>query len=144
MQRPRLGIEETQDGARHTLALTGELDLATATPLEEAVARLCRSGASEIVPDLPELAFLDSTGFRAILSAKRLCEEHGCDLSMTRARKPVQRVFDVSGMLRRVGFRSGRPAPSDRGPAERDAPADRDAPPDRDAPADRDRGVRGN
>jgi anti-sigma B factor antagonist len=105
MRTAKLGIEEHADGERHTLLLTGELDIAGAAPLEQTVARLCRAGAKEIVLDLRELAFLDSIGFRAILATKMLCEEYGCEFFMTRAREPVQHLFDVTGMLRKLPFR---------------------------------------
>jgi anti-anti-sigma factor len=105
MRTSKLAIEERADGDRHTLLLTGELDIAGAAPLEETVARLRHQGAKEIVLDLRELAFLDSIGFRAILATKTLCEEYDCAFYMTRAREPVQRLFDLTGMLRRLPFR---------------------------------------
>jgi anti-anti-sigma factor len=105
MPTAKLGIEEQVDGDNHTLLLTGELDIAGAEPLERTVSRLCREGAKEIVLDLRELAFLDSIGYRAILATKTLCEEYDCAFYMTRAREPVQRLFDVTGMLRKLPFR---------------------------------------
>jgi anti-anti-sigma factor len=87
--------------------LVGDLDLATAPALEDAVARLCGEGAREIVLDLKELEFLDSTGFRAVLAGKDVCEGHGCVFAMTRGKEPVQRVFDVSGVLKKLPFVHG-------------------------------------
>jgi anti-anti-sigma factor len=100
-----LEIDDHDELATHTLALTGELDVASATKLEQTVTRLCQRGAREIVLDLHELAFIDSTGFRAILSCRRTCEEFCVAFAMTRARAPVQHLFDMTGMLRRLPFR---------------------------------------
>ncbi len=105
MPTAKLGIEERADGDQRTLLLTGELDIAGAAPLEQTVARLCREGVKEVVLDLRELSFLDSIGFRAILASKALCEEYECDFFLTRARAPVQRLFDVTGVLRKLPFR---------------------------------------
>lgn len=65
---------------------------------------LCADGAAEVLLDLGELEFMDSTGFRAILGAKELCEGHGCAFAMTRGSDSVQRVFDISGVLRKLPF----------------------------------------
>jgi anti-sigma B factor antagonist len=105
MRPTKLGIEDQAEGDCHTLVLTGELDIAGAEPLEQTVSSLCRGGAKEIVLDLRELSFLDSVGFRAILAAKALCEEYECTFFLTRAREPVQRLFDVTGVLRKLPFR---------------------------------------
>jgi anti-anti-sigma factor len=113
MQPGELEIRHTAQGSSHRLTLAGELDVATAARLEVAVTGLCAGTASEIVLDLSELAFLDSTGFRAILSAKERCQESGCEFLMTRAREPVQRVFDVSGVLRKLPFVGATDAEAD-------------------------------
>jgi anti-anti-sigma factor len=66
--------------------------------------RLCADGAQEIVLDLKQLEFIDSTGFRAILAAKDVCERHKCTFAMIRGKERVQRLFDVSGVLRKLPF----------------------------------------
>ena len=92
-----------------TLALAGELDLATAPDLEAMIRSLCGDGACEIVLDLSQVSFLDSSGLRAILAATTLCEEHSCRLVLTRPREPVQRLFELTGLLDKLSFRP-RPA----------------------------------
>jgi anti-anti-sigma factor len=68
------------------------------------VLALCATGAEEILLDLSELEFIDSSGFRAILMAKDVCMAHGCEFLMTRGKEPVQRLFDVSGVLKKLPF----------------------------------------
>ena len=67
-----LGIRDDARGGCHTLSLVGELDASTAPELEAAIERLCEDGASEIVLDMHELSFIDSSGLRLILGAKQL------------------------------------------------------------------------
>jgi anti-anti-sigma factor len=99
-----LSIEDRPQDGRHTLVLKGELDIATAPDLEALMVELCTGDASEVVLDLSDLDFLDSTGFRAILIAKELCETHGCGFFMTRGKESVQRLFDTSSALKRLPF----------------------------------------
>jgi anti-sigma B factor antagonist len=105
MEPNEFSIQEDAQNDRHTLILTGELDLASAPALEAATARLCVEGASEIVLDLSKLAFIDSTGLRTILSCMSLCEEHLCNFWLTPGPRAVQRLFELAGMLERLPFR---------------------------------------
>jgi len=100
-----LSLHDNEQDGRHTLTVVGELDLATAGELEAAIGRLCKEGAREIVLDLHELSFVDSTGLRVILTGRRICESHACDFSLTRVQVPVQRLFEQTGIGERLSFR---------------------------------------
>jgi anti-sigma B factor antagonist len=99
-------VEHRRDGVSHTLGLEGELDLATCSVLDAAIQSLCADGAEEIVLDLSELSFVDSSGLRTVLTAIKLCEEHRCEFALTSARPQAQRLFSVSGLLDRLPFRA--------------------------------------
>jgi anti-sigma B factor antagonist len=111
--RPKLGstvpgsltIEELREDERHTLALSGELDLASAAALEALVVGVCTSGAREIVFDLSRLSFIDSSGLRVILSSMQLCEQHQCAFWLVPGQAQVQRLFEVAGVIQRLPFR---------------------------------------
>ncbi len=104
-----LNIESRTAGTRHRLALQGELDLTSAQQLTSTVFELCANGARELVLDVAELVFIDSTGLRAILNSKALCEERLCDFAMSPARdqigEPVRRLFEITDLLERLPFR---------------------------------------
>jgi anti-sigma B factor antagonist len=106
VQTGTLTIEEEAEGegGRRTLVLTGELDLVTAPSLERAVASVLEGPARELVLDVRGVQFVDSTGFRALLAAKDGCQAAGIGFAMTRGPDAVQRVFDVSGVLKRFRF----------------------------------------
>jgi anti-sigma B factor antagonist len=101
----RLGLVDDAHEHCHTLRLVGELDIATAPGLQSAIEELCREGAREIVLDLHQLAFIDSSGLRVILSARQLCERDGCDFSVSRAQPHAQRLFELTDVLGRLSFR---------------------------------------
>jgi anti-anti-sigma factor len=104
MKPGALIIEDHEQDWRHTLAMQGELDIATAPDLEALMVELCTGDAREVVLDLSDLDFLDSTGLRAILVARELCETHGCGFFMTRGKESVQRALETSGALKRLPF----------------------------------------
>jgi anti-sigma B factor antagonist len=102
---PQFELEDRIDGARHTLALNGELDMACSPLLEGRLRQICaEDGIEEVLLDLSRLAFIDSTGLRAILLAEELCERHACKLAMVPGQPQVQRLFEVSGLVDRLPF----------------------------------------
>jgi anti-sigma B factor antagonist len=92
-------------GDRRTLALTGEMDLATAPALEGAVIRLCKDGISQLVLDLSQLEFIDGSGLHAVSAARATCQRRGCELRIIPGRKELHRLFTVSGLDGRLPFR---------------------------------------
>lgn len=100
-----LRIRTKVEGKRHTVELTGELDVASAQVLEEALTEACASGARELVLDLGGVEFMDSMGLKTILHGKSLCEAHRCVYSLTPAQRPVAQVFEATGVSRRLSFR---------------------------------------
>ena len=91
-------VDEHEEGGVHVLAVTGELDLATAPRL---CARLDASRAGRqprLLVDLTNVEFCDSTGLRALLGAASEVRAHGgrfaivCPLD-----GDVARLLDVVG-----------------------------------------------
>jgi anti-anti-sigma factor len=99
-----LSIRDTAGAERHTLALTGELDLGSANKLEEAVREVCASGA-ELVIDLRKVTFMDSTGLRVLIVAGTLCEENGHELRIIPG-EDIQRILEMTGLDRVLPFTS--------------------------------------
>ncbi len=88
-----------------TVALDGELDFATAFDVELRLERAIRE-ADEVVVDLTNLEFIDSTGIRTILEAHQAARRDGVKLRLLPGPAPVQRVFEISGLLDELPFAS--------------------------------------
>src|SRR3712207_8104179 len=76
-----IDIDERED--RVVLTPRGELDMASAPELEQAVMPRLQDGAW-VVLDLRSLDFIDSSGLRVVVGAHRLAEEHGGRLTSVR------------------------------------------------------------
>jgi anti-sigma B factor antagonist len=103
--RDRLSITTSAQGDRYTLALNGELDIVSAQMLDEIVAEACSVGAKEVILDLGGIEFMDSEGLNALLRGRLLCKRHQCDYSLTPAQRPVQHLFEVTGLDGSLPFR---------------------------------------
>jgi anti-sigma B factor antagonist len=102
---PHFEIQDHVHGSRHTLILTGELDIAYASQVEAMITHLCASDVPGIALDLTGLTFIDSTGIRAIVTAQKLCQERGHEFAIVPGNAAVQRAFEATGLLGALPFR---------------------------------------
>ena len=103
---PSFELAVDMDERRATYTPRGELDLATAPELEQKVLAAVRDGGREVVVDLRELTFMDSTGVRAIVAAHHAAEASGTTLRVVRPRpgSAVLRVIEISGIGEALGL----------------------------------------
>jgi anti-anti-sigma factor len=93
-------IQRVREPGRCKLMLAGQLDVASASTLEEVIVGLCEDGTHEVVLHLDGLTYLDTTGLAMLLHGRELCAEHGLSLRMV----PVGRGAAEAPL----GERSGR------------------------------------
>ena len=83
------------EGDVKVVALRGELDFDEAPALQRLLAELRADGEREIVVDLCELMFIDSSGISALVAAARATSADRGTLVVTSPTPHVQRVFDI-------------------------------------------------
>jgi len=88
-------IEQSGDAA--VVVPTGELDLATAPALEAALARAF-DDAEHVVLDLRELEFIDSSGLRTLLTARRQAEDADRQFSLVAGHRALERTLEIAGV----------------------------------------------
>ena len=84
--------------------MKGELDLDGVDRVTEELERAEASDARQIVLDLSGLTFIDSSGVRMIVCADLRSRPDGKRLRLIRGGAPVQRVFELTGVLERLPF----------------------------------------
>ena len=109
MNEQTLTIRAYEEPGRYVLALGGELDMEGVPAFEAAATRLCGMGRGELLVDISDVAFIDSSGVRAILAIKAGCERHACEFTMTHAGDHGDRVFELTRLLDHLPFRARRP-----------------------------------
>jgi anti-anti-sigma factor len=87
-----------RDG-RAIVLVRGELDLATAPDLEEVVAERLDAG-QEVVLDLRELEFMDSSGLRVLVVAHARATDGGPRFAVVRPREggAVAKILAIAGL----------------------------------------------
>ena len=95
---PDLVLTTERDGSRAVLTVRGELDAYSAPGLEDQISRLVAEQVNEVVLDLAQTGFLDSSGLRAILTAQRRLGENGGGMRLRAPSEPVTRLLEITGL----------------------------------------------
>jgi anti-sigma B factor antagonist len=80
------------------MALSGELDMATAPILRRNLAQIEDGGAPAITLDLREVTFIDSSGLKELVEASLRAQSNGHRLLMSGPSPAAKRLFELTGM----------------------------------------------
>jgi anti-sigma B factor antagonist len=80
------------------VAVCGEVEIATAPALKEAVEEAVRGSSGPFVIDLGEVDFLDSSGIHCLVHARALLGREDRVLALLRPRANVRRVLGLVGL----------------------------------------------
>lgn len=91
---PAFSIEEERAGRATALRLTGEIDVAADAAVR---ARVDAAAAGTLVIDLSAVTFMDSSGLRELLRARKECDRRGGRLVLAGVPPTLARLFDLTG-----------------------------------------------
>ncbi len=91
-------VSVTSNSGTHEVALSGELDIATADQLTEQLAGLKPVSGERVVIDLSAVSFMDSTGLRILIAANRDAAVGAYSLVIVTGDSPAKRVLELTRM----------------------------------------------
>jgi anti-anti-sigma factor len=97
-----LDVAVSTRGQRVRLTLVGELDLEATATVEAAVRDALAQAPKLLSIDLRDVAFIDSTGLRTLITVHDWARRAGLRMEIVRGPEPVQRVLDITGMTDRL------------------------------------------
>jgi anti-sigma B factor antagonist len=99
-------IDVVEGDDRIVVRVDGELDVATAPALDDALQRAEASAVAVITIDLAGVSFIDSTGLRALLEAHARDTRHPAPgrLEIAGGSKQAQKLFKLAGVLDKLPF----------------------------------------
>jgi len=112
---PNFRIETLETPSGITIKLGGELDSATCDQLVSHFDQLAgRARVSDLVLDLSEVSFIDSSGMRAIILIERGAGERGFGLTILPPPESLTDLFAITGIADRapLGPQAGDAAPA--------------------------------
>jgi anti-sigma B factor antagonist len=101
-----LRLEKSEETC--VIGLCGELDLANAEALESELGRALSDGDCQVVVDMSELTFIDSTGLALLVAALGRDQQDGGRLSFVPSpSQAVTRVLQMTGIGERLPLATG-------------------------------------
>jgi anti-sigma B factor antagonist len=98
-----LHVDIAPDRERVTVRADGEIDLATAPAIEGPLLELLDSGFRDVVLDLQEVRFMDSSGIRVLISVHQRAEALGGSLSVVLGTSRIRQTLELSGAIDYLG-----------------------------------------
>lgn len=91
-------IEERDRGDAAELALAGDLDMSATFVLEPVLDRILAGGPRELVLDLADVPFVDSSGLGLLIATHERAGRAEVGMAITGAGPEIQRVFHIAGL----------------------------------------------
>ncbi|GAC1390954.1 MAG: anti-sigma factor antagonist BldG [Vulcanimicrobiaceae bacterium] len=95
-----IDIKTEHNGATMIFRLSGSFDLATAPTVRAALLEAAGESNHEIIVDLTQVEFLDSTGLGALIGGHRRALENGGNVSLVINEGPIERLLNITGLMR--------------------------------------------
>jgi anti-sigma B factor antagonist len=92
-------VHITPDREQVIVRAVGEVDLSTANEIEGPVVELLNSGFEQVILDLREVTFMDSSGIRVLISGHQHAEVRGARLSIIVGTSRIRQTLELSGAI---------------------------------------------
>ena len=96
---PTLSVERSSNGGVEVVAVSGEIDIASAPRLITGLNDAVGNCEQPVIVDLTGVGFMDSTGLALLLNAHRRLARRGKGFAVVCADGPVRRVFTITDMV---------------------------------------------
>jgi anti-sigma B factor antagonist len=103
-----VSVSSQRDAGVLTLAVSGEVDLATSPLVDDAITEaIASSGVTVVEVDLAAVEFLDSSGVALLLKGRRRADERGVAYRVTGAHGTPLQVLQIAGVWAHLSGDSG-------------------------------------
>lgn len=91
----------TRDAAGKTVvAVGGEIDVYTAPKLRDKISELVSGGVYDLVVDMEEVEFLDSTGLGVLVGGLKKVRAHDGSLELICTQDRLLKIFRITGLAK--------------------------------------------
>lgn len=93
-----LSLSTRESAGASVVDVSGEIDVYTSPKLRERLVGLVNDGSTNIVVNLAEVDFIDSTGLGVLVGALKRIRSRGGSLSLVCSETGLLRVFTITGL----------------------------------------------
>ncbi|MEP6525743.1 MAG: STAS domain-containing protein [Nocardioidaceae bacterium] len=95
-----LSLNTRTVGDRTVVEVGGEIDVYTAPKLREALIELVQGGTFNIVVDMEQVEFLDSTGLGVLVGGLKRVRSHDGSMTLVCTQERLLKIFRITGLTR--------------------------------------------
>ena len=99
-----LTITTREAEGRTVVSVAGEIDVYTAPRLREEITELVAAGTYDIVIDMSEVEFLDSTGLGVLVGGLKRVRAHDGSLDLVCTQERILKIFRITGLTKVFGI----------------------------------------
>jgi anti-sigma B factor antagonist len=99
-KRVDLTLSTRREGDRTVVVVGGEIDVYTAPKLREQLVELETAGQHDLVIDLEQVEFLDSTGLGVLVGGLKRVRAHDGSLRLVCTQERILKVFRITGLTK--------------------------------------------
>ena len=102
-----MNVEINQSNSRIEVLVSGEIDAYTAPQLKEAVYPLANQEQVDMVINLSEVSFMDSTGLGIVVGLFKVVKSHNGKFIIIGLSNRLKRLFAITGLAEIIQISSG-------------------------------------
>jgi anti-sigma B factor antagonist len=97
----------------HSVVLAEDIDISNAVQLQAGLIEHLNEFGPELVLDLSEVRFIDSTGLGVLVSVLKRAREQGGHVTLLNPNREIDRLLQITGLDRVFRVLSGVPPPAE-------------------------------
>ena len=95
-----LSLETRQEDGRTIVAVGGEIDVYTAPKLRDKITELVGEGNHQLVIDMENVDFLDSTGLGVLVGGLKKVRAHDGSMELICTQERLLKIFRITGLAK--------------------------------------------
>ena len=96
VEKIRLETAMRTEGGIAVLGVAGEIDVYTAPEFKSAINRAIESGTTDLVIDLSQVSYMDSSGFGTLLGATKRVRPKGGSINLIGCSEAIERMMRIT------------------------------------------------
>jgi len=91
-------------GGTFVVDLTGEIDVYTSPKVKDAISALIDGAHYNLVINLENVRYIDSTGLGVLIGGLKRVREHGGSVNLVCTNPQIKKIFDITGLVKIFGI----------------------------------------
>ena len=99
----KVNVREAQHDT-YVVDLNGEIDVYTSPKVKDAIGDLIDKGHYNLVINLENVRYIDSTGLGVLIGGLKRVREHGGTVNLVCTNPQIKKIFDITGLVKIFGI----------------------------------------